>query len=62
MTETAADVEEQRLHYWHIDQFCDLGFESYQAELLELSGVDWRQAQELLDRGCTIELAMAILR
>lgn len=62
----AAEDKEQRsldeLRRWHIGCFTSLGFNHYEAELLDIHNVDWHQAASLLADGCTHELAIRILK
>lgn len=60
-TDAQAEREVQARHYWHLEQFIQLGFERHQAEILELANVDWRDADLLLQRGCPLETAILIL-
>jgi hypothetical protein len=50
-----------QLRRWHIGQFLSLGFGYRDSELLEVARVDWRDADDLLRRGCSHETAMLIL-
>lgn len=52
---------DRELHRWHVRQFLSLGFELRDSQLLDLAHVDWREADELLGRGCPHETAMLIL-
>lgn len=46
---------------WRVEMFLDLGFSLTDATSLALTRVDWRDAERLLEQGCTPELARRIL-
>lgn len=58
---TQAELEVERRHYWRIAQFEALGFKDYQAKYLAIRGVDWHEAEDLIDSGCPHRLALKIL-
>lgn len=58
---TIREREEGDLHYWRIARFEELGFERHQAEILELSDVDWHDAESLCREGCHPATAVMIL-
>ena len=60
MSEQALDEEEQ-LYRYRKARFRELGFPDVQAEKLADAGVDWHAAEDLLERGCSVEQAWWIL-
>jgi hypothetical protein len=67
MTMTAAQLElhqatEDEVIDWRFEQLREAGYDRRQAQLLsKLRYVDLHQAIELVERGCTHNLAFAIL-
>jgi hypothetical protein len=60
LAENATD-EELLIHAWRVEQLLRLGLPHILAETFaEL--VDWHEIAELVARGCTPELALAIAR
>jgi hypothetical protein len=59
--EAQVEFDVARRHYWHIERFKELGYEGHQAEILELSNVDWHALKDLLTKGCSLEAALDIL-
>lgn len=47
----------------HIEQILrdELGFNIHQAASLAESGVDWREAKRLIDKGCPHDIAVDLL-
>ena len=60
--EEELDPEEGKVARWRFDQFRALGFENDQAFLLALSDVDLQSARTLIAEGCSLRLALRILR
>jgi hypothetical protein len=46
---------------WRVTQFQRLGFEKADAMLLADEGVDWHEAERLLEQGCDPHLALMLL-
>ena len=55
------EVEEIRVARWRFDQFRALGFEAEDAFLLTVSHVDLQVARTLVEKGCSLPLALQIL-
>ncbi len=55
------EVEEIRVARWRFDQFRALGFEAEDAFLLTVSHVDLQAARTLVEKGCSLPLALQIL-
>lgn len=59
---TARQPTEQEIVRSHVEQrFRDLGFNELQAQALADLGVDWHDAEKLLDKGCDHPVALDIL-
>lgn len=58
---TSTSPDELDGYAWNVMQLVALGFEPYQAKWLAGRGVDWHDAEHLIDKGCSLELAMEIL-
>jgi len=61
VVDAKAERDLMQRHRWHVYCFVSIGFGREQAEILELAHVDWREADDLLARGCPPETAMLIL-
>ena len=65
---TVKEDEGREIVYWQVDCFRELrdwegrGFTRGQIETLVMRGVDYHDAERLLRRGCSVRLAMRILR
>jgi hypothetical protein len=57
----ADEVEETRVARWRFEQFLSLGFDTEDAFLLSVSGVELQAARTLMQLGCSIPLALRIL-
>ena len=55
------EVEETRVARWRFDQFRALGFDTDDAFLLSVAGVDLQAARTLMQSGCSRPLALRIL-
>ena len=53
--------EERRVREWQVQQLQGLGLSSLLAQMF-VTLVDWHDVAELVDRGCSPELALAIVR
>lgn len=56
-----AEREWFRVHEWRLNYYETLGFERYQAEIMEHFGVDPHDAEKLIVKGCSPRLAVRIL-
>jgi hypothetical protein len=54
------DPEDQRVHAWRVSQLVQLGLPCSAADAAA-DTVDWHDVARLVKRGCTAELAVAIL-
>ena len=53
--------EDERIHTWRLCRLLDLGYGMTQAEELAADGTDVHQLEELVVRGCPLDLAARIL-
>jgi hypothetical protein len=53
--------DQELVDSWVERRFLQLGFTPDQARDLRQAGADWHEAERLLDRGCTHQLATTIL-
>ena len=57
----ARDEEEALVHEWRADQITKLGISTIVAQAVA-SFVDWHELARLIERGCSPELALEIVR
>lgn len=53
--------EHERVLSYQEQRFMELGFNVLQAAELAESGVDWHDADRLLEHGCPLEMSLLIL-
>jgi hypothetical protein len=54
--------EDERVRAWRAEQFVRLGYDLELAEELAGTTIDWHDADRFIRSGCSLELAVAILR
>jgi hypothetical protein len=60
-TLTEATPEEERVYAWRVEQLANLGLSNYIARAVA-TFVDWHDVARLVQRGCSPELALEIVR
>ena len=53
--------EDARVYAWRVEQLSELGFSNVIASAVA-SFVDWHEIAGLVERGCSLELALEIVR
>jgi hypothetical protein len=59
--EAGESEEDARVYAWRVEQLSELGL-SYVIASLVASFVDWHEIARLVERGCSPELALEIVR
>lgn len=59
--ETEESEEDGRVHEWRVEQLASLGLSHVIARAVA-SFVDWHEIARLVERGCSPELALEIVR
>jgi predicted component of type VI protein secretion system len=59
--EAAESEEDARVYAWRVEQLSELGLSDVIASLVA-SFVDWHEIARLVERGCSPELALEIVR
>jgi hypothetical protein len=57
----APDPEQVRVYIWRKRMFLRLGFGRGEAQLLAMGGLDWHEAEKLVNAGCPLDLAFDLL-
>lgn len=51
---------EEQLYAWRKQRFCEMEFTSVSAGALARKGIDYHKVAQMLDQGCTTDLAVKI--